>query len=242
MNLKEIIADSLRYSTSNPIKIVVLGLVIFLADIINEIPLSGPVATEVDLVLIIAGTILAIFESGYIFRIIEESTYGSQELPLFNKLQKTFVHGIKEIIVALIYFAIPLLLLIIIVVKINELSGSLSTEFDVLIIISILILASLLYVLYQAAVLNMAQHHGSLKSGFDFKSICKKITKMGFKNLLFVYLLSVFFVVVVEYTLSDTLSILPYNLGDLITGLLVSPLILVFTARVLGLINKNLIN
>lgn len=238
MRIRHIVMDSFYYSTSNWIKVIFLGLVIFIADLINEISFLG---ISADLFLILIGFILAIFESGYVFRIIEESTHGVEVLPPFDRFWETSVHGIKEILITLIYFIVPSLLILMGIVEVNELIGPLAQEVDFLLILSGLILASFLYIPYQAAILNMAHHHGTLRSGFDFKSIFLKVRKMGFKNLIFVYLLNVFFVTVVVYTLSDTLAILPYNIGDLISGLIIAPMILIFTARVLGLINRDLV-
>ena len=240
MSIWHIVMDSFHYSTSNWIKVIFLGLVIFIADMINELSFLGVSAAKIDLFLILIGLILAIFESGYVFRIIEESTHGSEVLPSFDRFWETSVHGIKEIFITLIYFIVPSLLILVGVVEVNELIGHFSQEVDFFLILSGLILASFLYIPYQVAVLNMAHHHGTLRSGFDFKSIFQKVRKMGFKNLIFVYLLNVFFVTVVVYTLSDTLAILPY-IGDLISGLFIAPMILIFTARVLGLINRDLV-
>ena len=64
--------DSLRYSTSNWLKVIILGLVILIADMVNNLSFLGSTANGVDFILITAGSILAIFEAGYIFRIIEE--------------------------------------------------------------------------------------------------------------------------------------------------------------------------
>lgn len=240
MGLKRVIIDSFRYTSSNWLKVIVLGLVIYIADIVNEISFLGTSAVEIDILLIIGGTILGIFEIGYVFRILEESTHGSDVLPKYNKIMATFVHGIKEILVTISYFALPFILILIGIEQIKQIIGFISPGFDTYLIFSGLILGSFLYIPFQAALLNMAYHHGSLRSGFDLKKIAQNIRNMGFKNIGFIYILSVFFAVVVEYTLSDTLSILPYGLGDLITGLFIAPFILILTARALGLINRGL--
>jgi hypothetical protein len=240
MGLKDIIKDSFRYTTSSWGKLIFLGLVILIADRVNELTYFQNFAHEISILLIIVSILLAIFEVGYIFRIIEETTHGSHSLPHFNRIRATFLHGMKEILVTILYFIVPFILVLMGAVQINELIGHFSQEIDLLIISIGLFLASLMYLPFQAAVLNMANHHGSVHSGFDLKKIFIKMRKMGLKNLVFIYILTVIFALVLRYTLSDTMGILPYGLGDVISGLIVAPFILIFTARALGLINKSL--
>lgn len=232
--------DSFRYTTSNWGKLIILGLVIFLTDLTNELSLFENLADEISAMLIIVSILLVIFEIGYIFRIIEETTHGSQTLPAFNRIWETFFHGLKEILVIVLYFIFPFALVLLGAMEINDVIGHFSMEVDLFIILTGLFIASLLYIPFQAAVLNMANHHGTIRSGFDLKKIFNKMRKMGFKNLGFVYILTVLFALVVRYILSDTIKILPYSLGDLISSLIIAPFILVFTARTLGLINKCL--
>lgn len=241
MNLKHITRDSLRFATSNWLKVVVLGMVIFIADMVNDLSFLGPVAQEVDFLLVAAGSILGIFEAGYIFRTIEESTHGNDHLPQFNRWADMFIHGVKELLITIIYFALPILILLIGVGLISQLIGSINENFAIFLVIFGLILASLIYIPYQAAILNMARYHGSLRSGFEVRKIIYLMWRIGFKKLAFVYMITVILAIVVLYTLKDTLTVLPFHLGDAVSGLILAPFILIFTARALGLINRGLI-
>jgi hypothetical protein len=109
INLKEIITDSLRYSASDLKMVVLLGLVLLLADVANDISFTGVIADELRLVFFAAVIILAIFEAGYIFRILEETIQGSNKLLKFNNLKLMFIHGIKELTVLILYFLTPFL-------------------------------------------------------------------------------------------------------------------------------------
>ncbi len=60
------------------------------------------------MVFFAAVILLAIFEAGYVFRILEETIQGSKKLPKFNNLKLMFFHGIKELIVLILYFLIPI--------------------------------------------------------------------------------------------------------------------------------------
>ena len=80
INLKELITDSLRYSASDLKMVVLLGLVLLLADI-AELSFAGEMADELRLVLFAAVLLLAIFEAGYVYGILEETIKGSKKLP-----------------------------------------------------------------------------------------------------------------------------------------------------------------
>ncbi len=238
--MKDIIINSLKYSYSNWTKVITLGLVIFIADLSNELSILGGIADEIRYILIFIGSILAVYQLGFIFRIIEETTHGSNNMPKFDKPWHTFLHGIKEALVTVIYFIIPFIMIIFGVTLINDVTGPKTQEIELIIIFSGLFLASLTYLIYQAAVLNMANHHGTIKSAFDLENIFKKAKDIGLRKLGFIYLLTVVFAATVEFTLSDAMTIIPYDLGDIISALIIAPFILIFIARTLGLINQTL--
>ena len=236
MNLNGMIINSLRYSSSNWVKLITLGLVIFLADMSNESTLG--VVGELKYVVIIFATLLGIYQLGFLFRIIEETTHGSDVLPRFDKIWNTFLHGIKETLVTLIYFIIPFIMILMGVAIIDDLTGSKPQEISMVLIILGILMMSITYLVYQATELNMADHHGTIKSAFDLKRIVRKVRAIGLKNLCFIYLLTVVFAALVEITISDTKTI-PY-VGDYISSFIVAPFLLIFIARTLGLINRTL--
>jgi hypothetical protein len=240
MDMKGILINSLKYASSNWFKVILLGLVIFLADISNELYFIGGMADELRSLIIFAGSILGIYQLGFIFRIIEETTQGSDKMPKFDKLINTFSHGLKEALVTVVYFIIPFLLVLVGIALLDDITGPKTQEMDIIIIFTGLFLGSLTYLLYQAVVLNMADYHGTLRSAFDFKRIFRKFRAIGLKKLIFIYFLTVIFAVIVEITLSDAKSILPYGLGNLASSLIIAPFILISIARILGLINQTL--
>lgn len=120
---------------------------------------------------------------------------------------------------------------------IDDLTGSKPQEISMVLIILGILMMSITYLVYQATELNMADHHGTIKSAFDLKRIVRKVRAIGLKNLFFIYLLTVVFAALVEITISDTKTI-PY-VGDYISSFIVAPFLLIFIARTLGLINRT---
>lgn len=239
MNFKDLIIDSLRYTTSDWTKVIFLGFVLLIADMVNEISVSGPLADVIDDIFILTGFLLGILGAGYIFRILSETVRGSKVLPPFYRPAELFLHGIRELTVTTIYFVLPFLLIIPAMGALDKILGSPNIETVFWLLFSGIILGSIIYIIYQAALLNMAHHQGSIWSAFHFRKIFKKIRIIGLKNMLLVFFLTMILVMVVKSNLSDTFHLLPYNLGDAISSLLVAPSILIFTIRILGLIDKK---
>lgn len=231
--------DSIKYSSSNWFKVVLLGLVVFMADISNEVTIH--VGTlDLSYIIIGAGLILGIYQIGFLFRVIEETTRDFDEMPKFDEFISTFLHGIKETLITVIYFIIPFILVIIGAAIVDDFIGLTFPEIDFAIIIFGLFLASLIYIIYQATVLNMADHHGTIKSAFDFKRIFRKTRDIGFRKLCFIYLLTVVLALTVDTTVHDAVVGNPFDLWSIISALVIAPFILIFIARTLGLINRSL--
>lgn len=241
MNMKDMVVDSAKFSSSNWIKLLLLGLVIFIADKVNEISnFNDGTPGAIFIGIVVVGLFLGAYQAGFLFRIIEETTKGSEKMPRFDKFWDTFLHGIKEIIITMVYFIVPFILILISIFSVADFAGTEGQETIILLLVTALFLASLTYLVYQAAVLNMANHHGTIRSGFDFKSIFRKVREIGFKRLGFIYIITVILAFTVEDTIRDAVSIIPYDLGSVIFSFIIAPFILIFIARTLGLVNRTL--
>lgn len=239
INLKEIITDSLRYSASDLKMVVLLGLVLLLADGANDISFTGVIADELRLVFFAAVILLAIFEAGYIFRILEETIQGSNKLPKFNNLKLMFIHGIKELTVLILYFLTPFLFFgffyLYFLTSLNFNHTSIVTDIFFMLILSLTIV---IYVFFPAVLLHRAHNNGNFRSSFDFREIYQKIRAVGLKRLIVVYLGLFLVVSIVKTVLSTGVAENVPFLGELISDLIIAPYLLIFTTRVLGLIDQ----
>lgn len=182
INLKELITDSLRYSASDLKMVVLLGLVLLFADIADELSFAGEMADEFRLVLFTAVILLAIFEGGYVYRILEETIKGSKKLPKFNKLRLMFYNGLKELTVLILYFLISILLFGLF--YLNFLTSLDINDVPIVSDIFFLIVLSLtivIYVFFPAVLLHRAHNNGEFRSSFDFRKIYLKIRAVGLK-------------------------------------------------------------
>ncbi len=239
INLKEIIIDSLKYSVSDLKIIVILGIVLLLADTADRLTNIGIFANEIKITLLFIVLIVAIFEAGYVFRIIVDTIQGSNKLPKFNNLKSMFFQGISELVLLFIYFSIPIVFF-----GIFYFNFLMSMNFDTLPILAdiyliiILSLTVLIYVFFPAVLLHRAHHEGSFRSSFEFIKIYHKIKSIGLKRLVVVYLGLFIIVSIVKIVLTSTFADNVPLVGEIIPDLIIAPYLLIFTTRVLGLIDK----
>jgi hypothetical protein len=235
-NLKVIIFDAMRYSTSDLKMLLILGIVLLLADKADQLSSAWVMADEVGFLLFFVIILLTILEAGYVFRILEETIKGSKKLPRFNKFRLMFIHGIKELIVLLLYFSFPILLFIL-VFWISTDFNNVSMITDIL-FVGFLSLTCIIYVFFPAILLHRAHNNGDLLSSFDFRQIYHKIRSVGLKRLIIVYLGLFLLVTLVQSLLSNTILDSVPIFGEVIPDLLLAPYLLIFTTRFLGLIDQ----
>lgn len=232
--------DALKYPFSKVKMILLLGLVLLWADLVNEVHGTDKFSVVLKLTLTLVAVVMSFLEAGYLFKVIEETTRGSDSLPEFNQFKSIFIHGTKEIIVTMIYLSLPTLELGLSVyyflssVKTHNLVDlNLGYAFLVIGFSSILIIGFLL----QVVILNMAHNHGSIRSAFNWGKIVEKMRNIGYKNLLLTYLLAFITFGSLIIFFSDNIKNIPF-IGILILMLFIEPYLLLFNIRLLGLIDK----
>lgn len=239
MEFKDLI-DALKYPLSNVKMVLLLGLVLLLADLVNEVHGTDKFSVILKLTLTLVAVVMSLLEAGYLFKVIEETIRGSDSLPEFNQLKSIFIHGTKEIIVTIIYLSLPTLELVISVYYLLSSAqthnlGELNLGYAFLVIgfSSIVVIGFLL----QGVILNMAHNRGSIRSAFSWGKIKEKMRNVGYKNLLLTYLIAFATFGSLIIFFSDTIKNIPF-IGILILMLFIEPYLLIFNIRVLGLIDK----
>jgi hypothetical protein len=235
--------DSLKYPLTDIRMIIPLGVVLLATDLVEEH--AAEYSSNIFLILLISilALFLAVLEAGYLFKVIEETTNGSTRLPKFTNLWNMLVHGFKEIIVSVLYLSIPLLLILLSVYflsqKISKSTWDLNLGLGFLIIgmISIFLMTFFL----MPIILNMTQHQGSVRSGFNFSQIKNKINSIGIKNFIVPYLAVWIIFGSFLVFFSEHVKAIPI-IGIFISQMVITPYLILFTSRILGLIDNKEIN
>ena len=237
ISLKDIIIDSLKYSAFDLKMLVVLGFVLLLTDTADNLTYIGLFGDGIKLVLLGIVVVMAIFEAGYVFRIILETVQRSNKLPKFENLKLMFVQGVTEFVLLIIYFSIPVVFFgafyfnFFISMDLNTLP-LLNDIFIIIILVTVLI-----YIFFPAVLLHRANNNGSFKSSFDFIKIYNKIRNVGLRRLVVVYLGLFIIVSIIKIVLTSTVAHNLPIIGEVIPDLIIAPYLLIFTTRVLGLID-----
>lgn len=271
MGFLNLVKDSFRYTTSDWLHVLILGVVIFLAENLDSFHGNSTVIIALNMVLIVVVAFFIFIEAGYFFRIMEETVEGSINPPRFNKLHELLSHGAKEVIIFFIYFSIPIIILFLAAFEFQTylyaifmnpqmfahyvitdiifyylIPNLTPNQFDpefLTFIVAALLAAIVVYFIFIGSLLNMAFHHGTIRSGLDIRRIYKILTKVGFGKLLLIYIILASLTLLLGVDFFSNLDMLPsfydWNILDLILQLIVIPYLLIFTIRLLGLVGKE---
>jgi len=232
--------NAIKYPLSDVKMILLLGAVLFLGELVNEVHGNDEYSTILKAILTLVALIMSVLEAGYLFKVIEETTQGSESLPKFSNLRDMFLHGTKEIIVTFIFILFPMIEIVISAYffslsKITHNLGELNWGYAFLVLglISIMIIGFIL----QGVILNMVHNRGSVRSAFHFGSIREKMGNVGYKNLLLTYIIAFVTFGSLILFFSDAIKNIPF-VGVLILMFFIEPYLLLFNIRILGLVDR----
>ncbi len=245
MKLTAMFKDAIRYTASDWRNVLFLGLILFLTDQILDLNSTSIIGSLSDALILIMIVFLSFVEIGYGFRIVEETVKGSRKPPSFHHPWNLFVHGVKESIILLFYFVIPLIVVIMGISEFETISGldlgPIITEYFLLFGIVLFLCFN---IMFQGAVLNMAHHKGSITSGFNIIQIIRKIRMVKVKNMLMISIITIIVLYIIKQTVFDTFHALPYvlpyigiSVGDIFSTIIITPFLTIFNTRLLGLID-----
>ena len=241
MKLINMFKDCARFVALNWYNVLLLGLILFLTDSVSIFNVQFSWNGLFNILAIIVVGALFFVEVGYGCRIVDETVKGSSKPPSFHHPLNLLWDGMKECVVFIVYFIVPLIL---ITIGISEFVTLLQLDINPIITKYSLFIAMLFFITFnimlQGAILNMAHHGGSIISGFNIPQIFRKIRMVGLKNMVLVSFIIIIVIYIVEKIVFDTLHGFSHpvaTVGDVIITLIIVPSMIIFTARLLGLID-----
>ncbi len=210
-----------------------------------KFPFSN-VKRAAGLFLLFLGSVLIIpiiMALGYVFRIIEYTVNGSNELPPFDEWGNMFTNGLKYLVVTAVYLIVPNILTFIF--SNGMLTSIYSGNFQMSLLVSIIgLLAALPFdLVYIMALGNMA-HENRLGAAFDFNKIFGLIGKIGWpKYILYILIFAIIgFILGTIAQFSAFLRIsfgLEWGLIGILVSLLVEIYLVIYQGRYIGLIYRK---
>ncbi|MEL7670116.1 DUF4013 domain-containing protein [Methanobacterium sp.] len=253
MKIHGMLMDSAKYPLLNLKSFLSLGFMILISSFLLSqyfdfkeffgVKLSDSISLVVILLAFLILSIATILESGYTFKIIEKSLTGIKKPPEMNNFIPMFKHGINEIIIFIIYSAVPIIIFLMIVdalsTQINFGLPGLSENIIILLIILLAFLFFISNILFTVAIPYMAFKGGSFKEAFKIIDILRKIKQIGLKELVIGYLIVVLGLVAIGWPVLEEIIESANIIGFVIAELIIAPYIVIFSARFTALIYKS---
>ena len=205
MKLGEIVKNSIKYPFSDWKNLLIFGILVMLSSLNYVFESMGVLQSEGIILILLAisclfGLIFGLFVYGYEIRILKYSLAGFEELPDFNNGFDLFVDGIKVFVVSVGY-VLPLILIIIVGGLFLGLTVGIMGN-NAVILLGILILILIFYLIaifpvFLIALANMA-FYDDLGAAFEVHEIFKKISNIGWGNLVKLYVINIVICLVVS--------------------------------------------
>ena len=219
--------------------IFLLGIVLLVANVIDDHISDfsdNPFILSIGIIFVF---FFAMLETGYIFKVVEQTIKGSNKLPKFTGLGSMFIHGIKESTVSVTYYLLPIVVILIGGFYLNSTVTNAFWEQNLgmgLIIAGILLIFPMTFLLLPT-ILNMAHHNGTLRSAYNFKQIKEKLRSVGIKKLLIPYLITWIILGSFYLYFAPEVRSIPL-IGSVLSQMIITPYLIILTGRILGLVDK----
>ena len=232
MEMGNIIKKAFKYPFSNWKRYLILGLIFLVSVLIFEVS-GGFGNPEYRISLLIAYVVINLVIEGYLFRSMENSIKGENELSKFDQWPKMFTDGVKVFLALFIYGFIPGIMLVIGYVLLIQ--YALMDVGTVILLIGIFL--TVLFVLFvNMALANMA-YHGKLSAALKIREIYDRLKIIGWMRYIFfsiIITVIVFLGTLTAILIKDLIPILGF-----IGYFLISTYFELLSYRAFGLIYKE---
>jgi hypothetical protein len=263
MNLREIIMDAIKYPISDTRKFLIFCILIILMSLSTILPSYGFNNSTLSIILTLVTLIVSFVVLGYSVEVIKGGTEGDETLPEFDYV-KQFVMGIKALILDIIYFIIPLVIVIIVASASGLFSSftnivyasvdamandannltmvmaaipkSTITTFTNALTVT-LIVAIILFIIFSLMSftgLVRFAKTGSGTEGLRFREIIKDMSKIGLLKII-VTLIVIYIIALALSFVIGLIGLIPY-IGVFISIFVGVPFIILFLYRAIGLL------
>lgn len=237
MSFSEIFSDALKYPISESNKFLIIGVITLIAGLTSSI---ANYSTNIALLVVlgIVSVIASFFIMGYGVSVINSTIIGSSDVPELDFV-KNIIDGIKAFIINLVYYIIPILVFVILMLISGVAVGGNMSGIVALGIVN-LIIAFIVFVIFailgEIAIAKFAKT-GDLVSSLMINDIFSEVKEIGFLKILgfiIIQAIIIFFMVIVM----SFISFIPF-IGTLVASFIIGSYLVFFTNRSLGLFYAN---
>ena len=263
MNLREIIEDAIKYPISDYRKFLIFCVLTLLISLSTIVPSYGFDDSTLVIVLTLVSLVVSFVTLGYSVDVIKSGIEGEDTLPDFD-YAKQFVMGIKALILDIIYFIIPMVI-VLIVASVSGLFSSfteivygsidaiannatslsmiaatipqptIDAFFNALLITGVIgIIIFIIFALMSFTALVRFAKYGSATEGLRFREIFRDMSRIGFGKIILT-LIVICIIAFLMIVVISLIGLIPY-VGIIIGAVLGIPFITLFAYRAIGLL------
>lgn len=234
MSLSDIFSDAIRYPFSNIVNYLFVGVLALLASLPNIVKAFNIDSSSVTVLSAILAIFFSIVLSGYCVTVIRMGIENSNDIPEI-KLVDNLIDGIKVFIISLIYYIIPLMVILIFALMAGVIGaglGALVAALGIFLIVAIILFV--LFGIFEVVAIARFAKTGELSDALSIGEVIEDAKRIGIINIIAFILISMV-IIAVAYIVSTILCIIPV-IGAILSSLIVSGFVVLFYNKALGLL------
>ena len=234
MNLSDIFSDAVSYPFSNIVNYLFVGVLALLASLPNIIKAFNMDSSAVSAVAAILAVFFSIVLSGYCVTVIKKGIENSDEIPEINVFGN-LIDGIKVFIISIVYYIIPLVVVLIFAVMTGAIGaglGVLVAALGVFLIVAILLF--ILFGIFEVVAIARFAKTGELSDALNIGAVIEDAKRIGIINIIAFILISIV-IVAVAYIVGTIICLVPF-IGAILSSLIVGGFVVLFYNKALGLL------
>lgn len=234
MSLGEILSDAIRYPFSDITKFLIVGILALLAGITSVLYPTGSDGSVIFILLAIISLVFAFIISGYGVAVIRNTIKNSDEIPGIDPVAN-IIDGIKVAIIGIVYYIIPLILVVIISFVLGLIGAGLNQVSAVVIIASIIgIILFVLFSIFEIVAVARFADKGELGAALSIGEVIEDAKRVGILNIILFTIVAVILILIL-LLIAGVLALIPI-IGIIVGVIILGGFMILFYNRGIGLL------
>lgn len=234
MSLGEILSDAIRYPFSDITKFLIVGILALLAGITSVLYPTGSDGSVIFILLAIISLVFAFIISGYGVAVIRNTIKNSDEIPGIDPVAN-IIDGIKVAIIGIVYYIIPLILVVIISFALGLIGAGLNQVSAMVIIASIIgIILFVLFSIFEIVAVARFADKGELGAALSIGEVIEDAKRVGILNIILFTIVAVILILIL-LLIAGVLALIPI-IGIIVGVIILGGFMILFYNRGIGLL------
>ena len=238
MSLGEIFSDAIKYPFSDITKFLMVGIIALLSGLSSLVMAFKVQNTVVLLLAAVVSLIFALFLSGYGVGVIKKGIERSDEIPDIDPMTN-IVNGVKALIIGIVYFLIPIVITVILMLITGAIGSGLNhaaAGLGIGLIISIILFIA--FAIFETVAMARFADTEDLGAALSIGEVIEDVKKIGISQII-AFVIIAFIILVVAYFIAGLIGLIPF-VGIIISSILVGGFVALFYNKALGLLYSEI--